>query len=65
MARGIDVGEIDLIIQMEPPKDIESYVHRAGRAGRKGKKGVCILMYNGEEVRGVQKIARFAKVKFE
>ena len=42
-SRGLDIPEIDLVIQTEPPKDIDSYIHRAGRTGRAGRKGISII----------------------
>jgi len=42
MARGIDLPDLDLIIQVEPPMECESYVHRSGRTGRVGRDGTCI-----------------------
>jgi len=42
MARGIDLPDLDLVIQVEPPQDVESYVHRSGRTGRVGREGTCI-----------------------
>ena len=27
-ARGLDIPEVDLVIQCEPPKDVDSYIHR-------------------------------------
>lgn len=44
-ARGLDIPEVDLIIQLSPPKDIDAYIHRSGRTGRAGKSGVCITFY--------------------
>jgi ATP-dependent RNA helicase DDX21 len=44
-ARGIDIPDIDLVIQVEPPKDAESYIHRAGRTARAGKTGTCITFW--------------------
>jgi superfamily II DNA/RNA helicase len=44
-ARGLDFPEIDLIIQMEPPKNTEIYIHRSGRTGRAGKSGTCVTLY--------------------
>jgi len=38
-ARGIDIPEVDLVIQYEPPRDVDTYVHRSGRTGRAGRKG--------------------------
>lgn len=43
-ARGIHVDDIDTVIQVDPPDDFKSYVHRAGRTGRAGKAGVVITL---------------------
>lgn len=37
-ARGIDIQDVDLVIQFDPPRDVDTYVHRSGRTGRAGKK---------------------------
>jgi superfamily II DNA/RNA helicase len=44
-ARGLDIPEVDLVVQTEPPEKAEDYVHRAGRTGRAGKRGVCVVFY--------------------
>ena len=44
-ARGIDIPDIDLVVMVEPPKDAETYIHRAGRTARAGKKGTCITFW--------------------
>ncbi|XP_061820236.1 nucleolar RNA helicase 2 [Nerophis lumbriciformis] len=48
-ARGLDIPEVDLVVQCSPPKDVESYIHRSGRTGRAGRTGVCICMYQKRE----------------
>jgi superfamily II DNA/RNA helicase len=30
-ARGLDIPDVDLVIQTQPPKDKETYIHRSGR----------------------------------
>ena len=45
-ARGLDVPNVDLVIQIEPPKEAETYIHRSGRTARAGAKGVCITFFN-------------------
>jgi ATP-independent RNA helicase DbpA len=42
--RGIDIKELDLVINFEVPQQAETYVHRIGRTGRAGKKGVAITL---------------------
>lgn len=44
-SRGLDIPNVDLVIQLEPPKDVESYIHRSGRTARAGKMGTCITFY--------------------
>lgn len=36
-ARGLDIKDIKLVINMDMPMNIEDYVHRIGRTGRAGK----------------------------
>lgn len=38
-ARGLDIADLDVVINFELPSNIEDYVHRIGRTGRAGKKG--------------------------
>ena len=38
-ARGIDVDDVDAVINYDIPHDVESYVHRIGRTGRAGREG--------------------------
>ncbi|XP_043841215.1 ATP-dependent RNA helicase DDX50-like [Dromiciops gliroides] len=48
-ARGLDIPEVDLVIQSSPPQDVESYIHRSGRTGRAGRTGICICFYQPNE----------------
>lgn len=41
-ARGLDVKELNLVINYECPNHMEDYVHRVGRTGRAGHKGTAI-----------------------
>merc|ERR1719242_120661 len=63
-SRGLDIPEIDLVIQTEPPKDVDSYIHRAGRTGRAGRNGVSIIFYKAGQEWGVQNVERKAGVRF-
>ena len=38
-ARGLDIANVDLVLQTSPPMDFDTYVHRSGRTGRAGKEG--------------------------
>lgn len=63
-ARGLDIPEVDLIVQLSPPKSVEDYIHRSGRTGRAGKVGVCITFFTKRQQENMTKIERDAKIKF-
>lgn len=48
-ARGIDVPDIDWIIQYTPPQDPAFFVHRVGRTARAGKHGESVLLVEPSE----------------
>lgn len=52
MARGIDIENVNLIINLDLPYDGFTYLHRIGRAGRFGTHGIAISLLNGEEEMG-------------
>nr|XP_034313148.1 nucleolar RNA helicase 2 isoform X2 [Crassostrea gigas] len=64
-ARGLDIPEVDLVIQCNPPEDVDSYIHRSGRTGRAGKNGVCICFYKPEEEMKLANVEYRAKIKFK
>ncbi|WOL19175.1 DEAD-box ATP-dependent RNA helicase 7 [Canna indica] len=64
-ARGLDINDVQLIIQCEPPRDVEAYIHRSGRTGRAGNTGVAILLYEPKFKFNVSRIERESGVKFE
>eukprot|EP01038_Epipyxis_sp_PR26KG_P008746 gene8746-11818_t len=49
-ARGIDIPDIDWIVQLAAPKDPAFFVHRIGRTARAGKLGGAILYVTPEEI---------------
>lgn len=65
LARGLDIPQVDLVINCQPPKDTESYVHRSGRTGRAGRKGVCVTFYKNSEEYLLQIIKKRTGVNFE
>ena len=64
-ARGLDIPLVDLIIQLNPPEDIDSYIHRSGRTGRAGHKGVCITLITKWEDSIIKKIENMAQIKLQ
>ncbi|CCE62720.1 hypothetical protein TPHA_0D00770 [Tetrapisispora phaffii CBS 4417] len=45
-ARGIDIPDVDLVIQLDPPTDADIFLHRCGRTGRANKIGKAITFLN-------------------
>jgi ATP-dependent RNA helicase DDX21 len=63
-ARGLDIPEVDLVIQCQPPKDVETYIHRSGRTGRAGKPGICIVFYKPDQVSLLKPIEKSSGILF-
>lgn len=60
-ARGIDVTNIELVINFDLPSTAEDYVHRIGRTGRAGLKGHAISFATpdqGQEIRDIERVVR-------
>lgn len=57
-ARGIDIKDVDLVIQFHPPRDVDTYVHRSGRTGRAGAKGISVLLFQPNQARDIVRIER-------
>ena len=64
-ARGIDVANLDLVINYDIPQDNEYYVHRIGRTGRNKNVGKAITYVVGKEKSKLQEIERYAKTKIK
>ena len=52
-ARGIDISDVDLVVNYDLPRDAETYVHRIGRTGRAGKTGVAVSLATGWDMQYV------------
>ncbi|KAM7525701.1 hypothetical protein LguiA_015603 [Lonicera macranthoides] len=57
-ARGLDVSECDLVVNLDLPTDSVHYAHRAGRAGRLGRKGSVVSICEEREVFIVKKMQK-------
>ncbi|MDZ4406320.1 DEAD/DEAH box helicase [Prosthecobacter sp.] len=64
-ARGLDVNDIDLIVNLELPYDAEDYVHRIGRTGRAGRSGKAVSLVAGREIYLMQRIQRFINIRID
>ncbi len=60
-ARGIDVENVDVVINFDLPQETEYYVHRIGRTGRAGKNGYAITFVTNRETRRIKDIVSHTK----
>lgn len=59
VSRGIDIDDIDLVINFDVPRDREDYVHRIGRTARAGNDGCAITFVSLDEQRSFNSIEKF------
>lgn len=64
-ARGLDVEDIDAVVNYDIPYDPEVYVHRIGRTGRAGKSGKAYSLIAGAEKRRLNDITRYTKAEIQ
>lgn len=62
-ARGIDIDDIDIVLNYDVPQDEEYYVHRIGRTGRAGRTGKAFTFCVGKEIYKLRDIMRYTKTK--
>ncbi|KAK2077547.1 hypothetical protein QBZ16_004392 [Prototheca wickerhamii] len=63
-ARGLDIKNVELVIQAAPPKEAETYIHRSGRTGRAHARGTCITLVSRNNEYMAPIIERKAGMKF-
>ncbi|KAJ1605018.1 eIF4a-1-like RNA SFII helicase Dbp6p [Cryptosporidium canis] len=51
LARGIDISDIDIVINYDVPSNIKTYIHRAGRTARAGKVGYTYTLVETSQMR--------------
>ena len=64
-ARGIDVDDIDMVINYDMPQDEEYYVHRIGRTARAGREGLAISFVAGRDIYKLKDIQKYTKTKIQ
>ncbi|MNJ54612.1 ATP-dependent RNA helicase DbpA [compost metagenome] len=57
-ARGLDIEELELVVNLDPPIDTDHYVHRVGRTGRMGRKGLAVSIITPKEQFIIRKFAK-------
>jgi ATP-dependent RNA helicase RhlE len=64
-ARGLDIKDVNLVINYDLPQEAASYVHRIGRTGRAGKEGKAISFCAHEDCEHLDDIYKFIDSKIE
>ena len=64
-ARGIDVQQVNTVINFDIPRSMETYLHRIGRSGRWGRKGVAINFVTKHDVFCMRNIEEYYKISIE
>ena len=65
IARGIDVQQVEVVINFDIPKHIDTYIHRIGRSGRFGRKGIAINFVTEGEFEKLEKIQNYYHTQIE
>ncbi len=64
-ARGLDVDNLDLVVNYDVPRKGDEYVHRIGRTGRAGAAGTAISLVAHTDWNLMSSIERYLKLRFE
>merc|ERR1719427_848775 len=60
-ARGLDISNVDWVVNYDFPLDIENYIHRIGRTGRASKKGNSLTYMTSDDARFAAKLIKILK----
>ena len=60
-ARGLDIANVEYVINYDFPNDIENYVHRIGRTGRSNKTGTAITFFDDDDASSAPKLIKILK----
>lgn len=58
ISRGIDIDDIETVINYDVPRDVEDYVHRIGRTARANRTGAAVTLVNEKDMRFFAKIEK-------
>lgn len=65
VARGIDIQDVEFVLNYDVPQEEEYYVHRIGRTGRNGNTGKAITFVVGKEKSKLQSIKKYSNAKIK
>ncbi len=64
-SRGLDINDVQYVINYNVPEHSEDYVHRIGRTGRANKDGVAVTFYSSDETMFLKRIEDFINAKID
>ncbi|MBQ0719228.1 MAG: DEAD/DEAH box helicase [Gammaproteobacteria bacterium] len=64
-ARGLDVKDIDTVVNFDFPRSVDDYIHRIGRTGRAGRQGLAISFVSANDWNLMAAIERYTESAFE
>ncbi len=64
-ARGLDVKDIDTVINFDFPRSVDDYIHRIGRTGRAEREGMAISFVSANDWNLMAAIERYTETAFE
>ncbi len=64
-ARGLDIKDIDTVINFDMPRNVDDYIHRIGRTGRAGRQGLAISFVSANDWNLMVTIERYTGAAFE
>lgn len=64
-ARGLDIKELQAVVNYEVTRDAEVHVHRIGRTGRAGNKGLALSLFTEKELYKLEDIAAYQRKPLE
>ncbi len=62
-ARGLQIDDLEMVVNYDIPEDFENYVHRIGRTARAGKSGIAVTIGDEEYIYGLEAIENYIQMK--
>merc|ERR1719327_205809 len=64
-SRGLDIPQVDLVVNFDIPKNSKDYIHRVGRTARAGRSGRSVTMVTQYDIEPFQRIEKMLGTKLE